>query len=350
MESRVENIMKTHLVFFNKVLLSLLLLTLAQWSLAEAYCALRDPVAGIYKLYPQATGYRSIVRTIDESTRNQVRTSLPPNTLHFGELGRHTLYVALQDDTPIGLVHVRSEASKWGLVEIAWAINLDLSVHDFAFQRARSSARRLLEAPDFRNQLVGKNYQTMKDLLKGGTTADPEKLRIPKSSEGLSSVLLRSGLKTLLITRLAWQQDLQKIWLLSQAKLSFPTAYELKFNKPVFNEHLLTRLDQEFGAASTGLHRDTAQTAKVIDLQGNTLGAIYSSQAAINGYTQSLYWSIDPQHNLLKVSAVEPWLDANSKNAFKKLNGRSFLRHEDCSNQQELMALEATLMISQLLE
>ena len=41
----------------------------------QAYCALRDPTRRIYESWPQATTYKSIVRTIDERVRRQVAGS-----------------------------------------------------------------------------------------------------------------------------------------------------------------------------------------------------------------------------------------------------------------------------------
>ena len=75
---------------------------------AEAFCALRDPVSSIYQLYPNANAYRSIVRTVDKQTREHVISHLPSLRLHFSEMGRHTLYVALQDGKKLGYVHVLS--------------------------------------------------------------------------------------------------------------------------------------------------------------------------------------------------------------------------------------------------
>lgn len=75
------------------IILTLFVFSL-QYSYADAYCSLRDPLAQIQQLYPQKTNQLSIVKTVDTSTRNLVKLALPRNDLHFSELGRHTLYVA----------------------------------------------------------------------------------------------------------------------------------------------------------------------------------------------------------------------------------------------------------------
>ncbi len=79
---------------------------------ALAYCSLRDPVAQIVQLYPGKTNQLSIVKAVDDSTRMKVQMALPRNDLHFSELGKNTLYIAMSGSEPLGFVHVRSEQSK----------------------------------------------------------------------------------------------------------------------------------------------------------------------------------------------------------------------------------------------
>ena len=127
---------------------------------AQAYCALRDPVRQVYEMYPGAKSYRSIVRTVAQKHRSIIADQLP-FTMHFTELGRHTVYVALDGAKPIGLVHVRSERGQWGLVEVAWATDLDMHIVDFRFQRCRERAVKLLDTEEFRAQLIGKRVDTI---------------------------------------------------------------------------------------------------------------------------------------------------------------------------------------------
>ena len=122
--------------------LMIILLLMSAMSWGEAYCGLRDPIAMISKLYPNYQNYRSIVRTIDAQTRIEVSKRLPGMPLHFGELGRHTLYVINSSNKTAGFVHVRSEQTRWGLIEVAWAIDSEMKIIDYQFQRCRHSDRR----------------------------------------------------------------------------------------------------------------------------------------------------------------------------------------------------------------
>ena len=175
----------------------------------QAFCGLRDPVAMIEIMYPNYDNYQSIVRHIGDEVRNKVSERLPGMPLHFGELGEHTLYVIKQDKQVLGLVHVRSEQSEWGLVEIAWAINLDLSIKDFAFQRCRSRSREVFEQQPARQYFNGKNLASLiTDFNFTEGMPFPHYYEAVGVSDPLADVVLKCGLKTLLVTQLVWQQSI----------------------------------------------------------------------------------------------------------------------------------------------
>ena len=108
-------------------------------------------------------------------------------------------------------MHVRSEKSQWGLVEVAWALNLDLSIHDFNFQRARNPSRRFIETQEFKSQLSGRNFSAMKTLMMQPFAEHAQPLFTDKDALQLASVVIQSGLKTLLITEQAWKSDLTDV-------------------------------------------------------------------------------------------------------------------------------------------
>jgi hypothetical protein len=191
------------------MMLGILLLTAVASPVgAQAFCALRDPAEQIYAVYPAATSYRSVVRTVDTQTRNAV-SSMLPFTVHSRELGQHTLYVAQGGRQSLGLVHVRSESSDWGIIEIAWAIDLDLHLRDFRFQRCRGSGCASVDTEQMRSLLRGKDLAALRAML----TADGEALRTPAGVETepgrrLATTVVRSALKTLAVTQLVWSADL----------------------------------------------------------------------------------------------------------------------------------------------
>ncbi len=179
---------------------------------AIAYCSLRDPVAQMLELYPNKTNQLSIVKTVDADIRAQVQLALPNNDLHFSELGQHTLYVAKDSQSLLGYIHVRSEQSDWGLVEIVWAIATDMTISNFVFQRCRSPKKQLAEQDQFKEIFIGKNYSQLKLLLSDdGITANNAVLEQANGASELANVVLRCALKTLLLTEILWGSDLNQL-------------------------------------------------------------------------------------------------------------------------------------------
>ena len=194
-----------------KIYYTLLLLVLFSTHVdAVAYCSLRDPVAQIQQLYPDKTNQLSIVKMVDDKIRAQVQVALPRNDLHFSELGQHTLYIVLQGKTSLGYVHVRSEQSQWGLVEVAWAISKDLRITNYVFQRCRSPKKKVAEQQSFKDIFIGKNYQELKKLLHSdGVSAKFEILEQAQPASELANVMLRCSLKTLLLTEILLGEELK---------------------------------------------------------------------------------------------------------------------------------------------
>jgi hypothetical protein len=175
---------------------------------AMPYCALRDPAHQLYDMFPVAKSYRSIVRAVDEKTRLAIGSELP-FTLHSRELGQHTLYIPLDNQHPLGIVHVRSEASDWGLVEIAWAFDMQLRVRDFRFQRCRGTGCETLSNGPFIAAVRGRNLAQVKELL---AMKDSELARAIPGLDALeyplAETVLRSAAKTLAVTERVWGDDI----------------------------------------------------------------------------------------------------------------------------------------------
>ena len=178
---------------------------------AQAYCALRDPNGSIRELYPGSDSHRSIVRTVTNATRETLAKRLP-FTLHFNELGKHTVYAVQRDGRPNGIVHVRSEPGSWGLVEIAWSLSLDLEVEGFRFQRCRDRNKRALETEEFARQLRGKSFADLLSMMSAdGNALVDGALEVPGAAEELALVVVRSALKTIAVTEVEWSEDLAEL-------------------------------------------------------------------------------------------------------------------------------------------
>ncbi len=165
---------------------------------AQPFCSLRDPVSIIDKMVPQSDSFRSSVVNIN----NQMRSELIAETgitMHRQELGYHTLYYVDDGDDSETIIHVRPEATRWGITEIAWSISSDGSIIGYEFQRCRaSSCDNLSSASLFANvpvldgdSLAGLLGDDHKKLSPQGL----EQLNFPAGSDALVVSLIRSGIK-----------------------------------------------------------------------------------------------------------------------------------------------------------
>lgn len=202
------------MIRFNRLcLLGLLMTSLFASSIAYAkpYCALRDPTTEVYKLFPTATTYKSIVHTVDKATRKQILGVLP-FTIHAKEIGEHTVYITFAESSPLGVVHVRSELGSWGLLEIAWAIGLDGKVIDFIFQRCREDGCEEVGGQGFRQQLVGMGVDDLRTLMnEDGSELVEGKLDISPEAMELGASVIRSAMKTLVVTDIVWGEDIDAL-------------------------------------------------------------------------------------------------------------------------------------------
>lgn len=189
--------------------LFLLLVLTPATAFGQAYCSLRDPIGAMQSSFPQLDHYRSIVRVVDETNRASILETLP-FTIHENELGTHTLYTVFADDDElIGVIHVRTERSRWGLTEIAWALNSDLEIVGMHFQRSRDRHRGYIESEAFQKKIRGKNFDELRGLLSNdGDSINDAVLVIPRDSHELALSVIRSALKTISATNTIWDDSL----------------------------------------------------------------------------------------------------------------------------------------------
>lgn len=323
-------------------LLSLILLAAALCSSvhAQAFCALRDPNRQIYKLFPKATSYRSIVRTVDKDARLQVGTRLP-FTLHFNELGRHTLYIPMRGDEILGLVHVRSEAGRWGLVEVAWGLDLDLRVLNFEFQRCRDRQRKALEAPDVRTKLAGAGFSSLRAMLtERGDALAPAGLPVDAAAADLALTLIRNGLKTIAATEAAWMKDLIQLRAMALANRTMPGAHALVEISPLHDGPCLALLAERVGEAGTGIQRASSVAWQVIDKERRPLGSVISTAWKQDKMVVELICAVDREGKILQLETPGPWHPPEVQQLFKQQVNKSRPDFKECSGPVELATLE----------
>lgn len=310
----------------------------------QAYCALRDPTRRIYEAYPTATNYKSIVRTVDENVRQQVATQLP-FTIHFNELGRHTVYLPVEHGRPLGLIHARSERGQWGLVEIVWSLTPTLEVADYSFQRCRARNRTAVEDTAFKKQLVGLGFNELRGLLTAdGNAVRSGALRIPRGSEQMATTIVRSALKTISVTRLGWAEDLRVIRPLYQVYRAFPDTARADVVANPYHAQALTAIESQLGTAGSTVDRGRVTVIRALDGNGQMLGHLVRTPWSSLGQQTVLWWTV--RHDLVieEVAAEGGWPNREVRKAFEATKGLAASGLHNCSSAAEIVGAEVLLL------
>ena len=323
-------------------IVSLILLAAALCSAvhAQAFCALRDPNRQIYRLFPKATSYRSIVRTVGKDARREVGARLPFN-LHFNELGRHTLYVPMRGDEALGLVHGRSEAGRWGLVEVAWGLDFDLRVINYEFQRCRDRQRDALETEGVRRRLTGADFDALRAMLsEDGDELAPGRLPVEPAAKDLALTVLRNVLKTIAATEAAWMDDLMALRADALARELMPGAKSLKRVTPLHDQKCLDLLRSRVGEQGTGIQRDSTSVWQVLDRDGKRLGSVITTSWQLDELTLDLICAVDREGKILELRTPDSWPTEEVERLYGEQVGESPASYETCAGPVELAVFE----------
>lgn len=176
---------------------------------AQAFCALRDPHTAIAELFPEATTHRSMVRRLGQREQVELQRRFSEDLPNY-EFGEHTVYAVFRGREPLGLVHVRSEKGTWGLLEIAWALDLKLRVRAFRLQRGyEPGAADLLES-SFPSRLEGLGLEELsreKTLgMDSALLAD-----LPQDQKVFGATLLQAAPRAIAATRVGWVSELAQL-------------------------------------------------------------------------------------------------------------------------------------------
>lgn len=314
--------------FIANLTLTLLLMLSASSAHAVAFCALRDPVNTIYALFPEATSYRSSVKTVGRDARQAALDELP-FSIHFNELGRHTLYVALIDEQPIGLVHARSEQGDWGITEYAWAITPDMKIKGVKVQRSR-------------DPLIRNSVDEMSLVVLGKNLADLTR-DYPGQAEDNSSQLglIGSAMKTLAITQIVWRDEVARLEPMAVSRTSFPTAAAVKPIPTVYDTLVLERLASFDMVRSPSFDRSQIVAYRVESRTGEPLGIMVQTPFNLESPERTLWWAVATDGEILGVTNHQM---RQPDKDFQEVTGFAPHSPRDCSSLADLAALEiATL-------
>ena len=308
-----------------------LTLLLPASALGQAYCALRDPVTSIYDLFPQADGYRSIVKVVGNAARASIREQLALD-LHFNELGQHTVYVALRDGQPLGIVHARSEKGRWGLTEIAWALSLDLDVMDYRFQRSRNPRRSELQGSQLSDRLKGADVADLKRFLDEGPELDAH--QYDKQLLDLWSILLRSALKTIVVTETSWRDELVQLrgeQARSIAVSGFPGAEAAVRITSPYTEDVQSELRNLRLGEELSIPRGELSFFRVMGGGQAPIGFFAAAPWRSGDVDLYLHWFLDETGRIVDVSSPQPDLPPDMRSSLAQLHGLTAAHAEQCA-------------------
>ena len=305
-----------------------LLLSITGQAYAVAYCSLRDPVNTIYDFFPDANNYRSSVQTVGREARQSVQQQLP-FSMHFNELGRHTLYVAQQGEQRLGFVHARSEISKWGLTEFAWAFCADMKVVSVKVQRSRDLKLLQYTQADLTELVYGKNLPALQDMYE-------------QSQPGsLEHTLASAGMKALVITQSVWPEEILGNTIKTLLARNFGEDVIMRPIVNMYDDTVMSKLRAMKFGSSPLFVRDRLKGFRVMDAGGQVLGLVAQSTFDLENNEKSLVWMVDNQGTLLSVTEEG---QENTFPAFAELVGHTPHSLEDCSGLAELGAMELAVL------
>ncbi len=298
---------------------------------AIAYCALRDPVRTIDSLYPESNRYSSIVKPVDRKARDEVGKKLP-FTLHFNELGKHTVYVALKNDKPLGVIHVRSELSDWGLIEIAWALNMDMTVKALHMQRCRNPGCNELPIKSLISELSGKSFDELLNYLDTNTA----------QKNALQLSIIKSALKTIAVTDIVWGEEISKIQRRHIVNNTFNTNKHTKIVPAKVSPQSISKLNTQFGKNDTLIIRDSAKIYKIVDMQKN-IGNLVEASWKQGKHQGKFTWLYSTDGTVLAIYPKTPWPNNDIKSSFKELIGTN-IKNSQCSTAAQIASHELYLL------
>ena len=310
---------------------------MAVWPSAQAaYCSLRDPIMAIRTLYPEADQHRSIVKTIGRDTRDHISKRLP-FTLHFNELGRHTLYVAQQQDLPLGFVHARSEASEWGLIEIAWAISPHLKIEGFYFQRCRSPACNDDLRKQVSGEIVGKSLDEILSLITpDGNDLIPAIASKYQKNNALVLSIIRSALKTIAATEYGWHEDVTQLRRRSMAMRWLDNKKVPELLPVIKSDELeIVQMPASVAPAYAFVEQSSIQAFRVM-VDGVEVARLVDATWRLGEQSGDFSWLFSKTGEILGIESYHPMPDRDAELAFNQMVGQDVVAAEQCSDATEI--------------
>jgi hypothetical protein len=209
-EKNMETMRKTALASRMLVLLTLALLSLADYAVAAVGCDLNDPDKDVARLFPESTGYKTNYLSIDklggQPLLKEIEKRLGDAFQGLYETADvpYTLYEIFKDKEKIGYIHGVNQKGKYGGIQVFLVLDMEGTIKSFYFQKLTSRAAGQLREPAFGKQFAGLSLVDFYPYdVKTGKSVPPGKVDQIKNpvpeAEGDFRVALRATKKNLIL-------------------------------------------------------------------------------------------------------------------------------------------------------
>ena len=285
-----------------------------------ANCVLRNPVRKIYQIFPDATAYRTVVAPVDDDMKRRIERVLG-SPLTQTDLDKHTAYVVLKGGVPIGFVHARTENGKRGSVELVWAMDLDLTIRDFRVQRSREKHTDLIKTDAFRETMTGRDLAGLRTMLTvGNDDVNLSMLGLPQSARSIAHCVVLCGIKTRIITELAFADSFNPYRLHGLVYRYFPdTAEVTKLSSPYPAAAEMARL---IPTTPDQCDRDSFTVLRAVGPQRRLLGMLVLATWSAHPARPETWWAVSAEGAILDAFFV-PAMDERTKKQVAALKGKN---------------------------
>ncbi len=306
------------------------LLTVAAGVLATAgmagaaNCALRNPDRQIFQIFPDATNHRTVVARVDDDMKRRI-DQLLGSPLTRTDLGKHTLYVVLKRDIPIGFVHARTESGRRGSVELVWALDLDLTIRDFRVQRSREQHTDLVETDAFRETMTGRDLAGLRTLLTvGNDDVDLSTLGVPQNARSIAHCVVLCGIKTRIITELAFRETLTRDRRDGFVHHYFPRTEQVQRLTEPYPEAAVADVAALVGSTPDQCDRKSFTIFRALGPQGALEGVLVLTTWSRHRARPETWWALSADGTILDALFVGE-LDEETRRQAAALKGRDLV-------------------------
>jgi hypothetical protein len=150
-------------------MIGLLLAFMAASMPAAVGCDLNDPDRDVRRLFPGATGFKTLYVTISQKggaeMLQRVETRLGDKFKGLYETADvpYTMYQIFKGKELIGYIHGVNQKGEYGGIQVFLASDLQGNIRAFYFQKLTGQYAKMLRADEFARQFVGLNLRDFTD-------------------------------------------------------------------------------------------------------------------------------------------------------------------------------------------